>query len=204
MENILVIKREFLPDEFVNYEVAHPLSFYDFAKYCAGKTEWVLRDKAENNTAYKQIIPYAIVNFNDKIALYQRKGTEKRLENLYSIGIGGHINEHDNGEDFNQTIEKGLFRELSEEFKNFTKIYSQINFLGLINEEKTEVGKVHIGAVFLVKSDIELQPDYELNNFQWIDEKELKNFKLEYWSMLAYKLLKLIQPVNKSATNIVK
>ncbi len=76
------------------------------------------RSEAEQDKRYKQLIPYVLVICNDKILRYRRGrgGQETRLHGLYSVGIGGHISEEDNGLFSNGPgYHEGMRRELMEE-----------------------------------------------------------------------------------------
>ena len=55
---------------------------------------FVERDHAERNPALKQIIPYTVVQVEDRVLLLRRlrTGGERRLHDKLSIGVGGHIN----------------------------------------------------------------------------------------------------------------
>src|SRR5947208_2350411 len=57
------------------------------------------RSEAEQDKRYKQLIPYVLIICNGRILRYRRGrgGQETRLHGLYSIGVGGHISEEDNG-----------------------------------------------------------------------------------------------------------
>jgi predicted NUDIX family phosphoesterase len=76
-----------------------------------------------------------------------RRQSESRLHGLWSIGIGGHIDEQDAGAD---PIRTGLRRELDEElcFREPVLAKAEPRFLGLLNDDGTEVGSVHVGLVF--------------------------------------------------------
>ena len=65
----------------------------------ASEILYVNRKEAEGDKRYKQLIPYVLVICDDKILRYRRGkgGQETRLHGLYSVGIGGHISEEDNG-----------------------------------------------------------------------------------------------------------
>src|SRR5579863_6332741 len=75
------------------------------------------RSDAEQNPKYKQLIPYALLICDGKILRYQRgkKGGEKRLHGLYSVGIGGHISEDDKTLFASNLYLEGMRRELMEE-----------------------------------------------------------------------------------------
>ena len=70
---------------------------------------FIKRKDAESNTAYKQLIPYALLHCNDNIFVYRRGKllAEKRLLGNYSLGIGGHISVTDPGL-FGTTYDDGL------------------------------------------------------------------------------------------------
>jgi len=192
MEKILVVKKDALPDEWIQKKLSLKMEFNDFeANLNYNNFLWIKRKNAEKNFSYKQIIPYSIICRENNIGVYMRHGREKRLENLYSIGIGGHIDFSDNKKNVKETIKTGLLRELNEEFINFDENKSNIKFLGIINEEITEVGKVHFGLVFLIITNQKnLISGDELKNFSWVPTNQVLNCKLEYWSILAYNLLK--------------
>ena len=96
-ENVLVIRREMF-DQLGSF---HGLNFepkkYLDAFLSRGNNFFLPRAEAEVNPAYKQIIPYALITFQNKLAYYVRgkKAGEQRLVSKGSIGIGGHMNESD-------------------------------------------------------------------------------------------------------------
>src|SRR3990167_538070 len=55
------------------------------------------RAQVEEDARWQQIIPYIVFENNGKIFLMKRKAdhTDRRLANMYSIGVGGHINGKD-------------------------------------------------------------------------------------------------------------
>src|SRR5439155_1045098 len=62
-----------------------------------GHNFFLARAQAENDPAYKQIIPYVILAYDDRVLHYVRgkKAGEQRLVAKGSIGIGGHMNDQD-------------------------------------------------------------------------------------------------------------
>ena len=68
---------------------------------------------------------------------------EKRLHSKRSLGIGGHISSED--DDATDPYERGMRRELDEEVI-ITSPYRQA-CVGLINDDASEVGRVHLGIV---------------------------------------------------------
>jgi len=108
------------------------------------------RSEAENDRRYKQLIPYVLLVCGDKILRYRRgkAGQETRLHGLYSVGVGGHISEEDNGL-FASSVNgytEGMRRELMEEVA-----IDDVNetAVAVINDDSTEVGYVHFGVVHL-------------------------------------------------------
>jgi predicted NUDIX family phosphoesterase len=154
---------------------------------------YIQRAKAEIDFNHKQLIPYAIVrNHKGEILCYQRHGSEKRLSDFYSVGIGGHVNDQDEGSSVVERLTNGLQREFLEEV-GISVHKEQFNLIGMIDEEETEVGHCHTGVVFTVDiNNADLTFDTEIGNPQWkrIDEMDLSNF--EKWSTLALKLLRKI------------
>jgi len=154
------------------------------------KPKFVSRSLAEKDVSKKQIISYCIVvNEKDQVLTYSRKGNEKRLHGLLSIGIGGHINNEDEGNDFYDSVYKGTVRELEEELPGIANY--QLTPLGLINEEKTSVGHVHTGFACLVKikNDNSIQYSEELSNHKWLSLEDISLEHFEHWSQLALELL---------------
>lgn len=106
------------------------------------------RYEVETDPAFKQLIPYIVLKCGDQVFHYRRgsSGTEKRLEALRSIGIGGHISEADaaGGSDPYFT---GMMRELTEEVELTCGFHAEC--IGFINDDRTPVGSVHLGVVHL-------------------------------------------------------
>jgi len=154
--------------------------------------EWMKRDIAESNYSYKQPIAYAIIlnPKEKKLFLYQRpsNNNERRLKNLYSLGIGGHIEKQDKTKN---PILSSLLRELKEEvsLSSFT-----CHHLGYINEEINDVCKVHFGILYLIKTLSEVKPkNKETENGSLVPIKKIneliKTNALESWSKISFNAL---------------
>jgi predicted NUDIX family phosphoesterase len=102
------------------------------------------RPTAEVSPQYKQIIPYVLIRHDGAYFLLQRtqKQTEARLHHKLSLGIGGHINPD------TPELLAGLHKELEEEV-NVAGDYD-LMFVGILNDDTTEVGSVHLGAVYVL------------------------------------------------------
>lgn len=153
--------------------------------------EYRPRAEAEYDSCYKQLIPYAVLfNGTGEVLTYRRCGSEKRLSDMSSVGIGGHVNDGDSGACLYDIMVSGLKREFREEV-GVSLSESQIRLLGMINEEHTEVGQCHSGIVFRVDMDSRgLNFDPEIGNPEWIPLDKINLSKFELWSSLALKLCK--------------
>lgn len=101
---------------------------------------------------YRQIIPYIVLCVGDRVVRYKRTpaGGETRLHGRTSIGLGGHVDLVDArsaGERFDllSTVERAAERELDEELGNFDCLRRR--WVGLLVDNETPVGKVHIGLI---------------------------------------------------------
>jgi len=159
--------------------------------------QFIPREIAEKDDRYKQIIPYVVVvaRKEGNIACYRRSGTEDRLHGYISCGVGGHIRAEDEEGakiDLSQTVYRGLKRELAEEF-SFSPLGSRppLTFQGIINDDDTPVGRVHLGLLFLwmIACPGMLLPGPELADLLWLSPPALERENLEEWSHLAMKLL---------------
>ena len=113
------------------------------------------RSEAELDKRYKQLIPYVLVICGDKILRYRRGkgGQETRLHGLYSVGVGGHISEEDNGLFSNAVgYTESMRRELMEEVAVGEAKEAAV---AAINDDSTDVGYVHFGIVHVMHVDNE-------------------------------------------------
>ena len=114
------------------------------------------RPEVEQDPGFKQLIPYVIFRHgtpgSDECVFQYTRGTgqgEGRLHRKRSVGIGGHISAIDaraNGG--GSPYEEGMRRELDEEVRIDTPYV--LRCVGLINDDQSEVGRVHLGVVHLV------------------------------------------------------
>jgi predicted NUDIX family phosphoesterase len=108
------------------------------------RTEGVYRPRveAEDDPGWKQVIPYLLMRDGQRLFLMQRSqaGADRRLHDLYSLGIGGHLNPEDGD------VLEGLRREFHEEM--VADWEPQPRLVGLLNDDDTPVGQVHVGVVF--------------------------------------------------------
>jgi predicted NUDIX family phosphoesterase len=112
--------------------------------------QYLNRSEAELDKRFKQLIPYVLILCQDKILRYRRGkgGQETRLHGLYSVGVGGHISEEDNGLfTSGPGYKEGMRRELIEEVDIEQEKDAAV---ALINDDSTEVGFVHFGVVHVM------------------------------------------------------
>ncbi len=197
-EKVLCIHRDRLPPPWLKPKSIVPLGLTTFIETCTQSGfNFINREEAEQDSSLKQVIPYILLQ-NKRLAqtaIYNRQGSEKRLHDLWSLGIGGHINPIDqkNGQaSFKDILISGMERELDEELIK-RPAGDKAEFVGVISEDITDVGSVHLSAVFriLTRTPESYLPGPELSQFQWAGNKEVSQLNLELWSELALSLISL-------------
>jgi predicted NUDIX family phosphoesterase len=189
-ENVLVVRRS-LFDELGSF---HGLNFepekYLSALLSRGNNFFLPRAQAENDPGHKQIIPYALIVHGNTVLHYVRgkKAGEQRLVAKGSIGIGGHMNDTDESLfawDEN-AYRAGVEREVNEEIRIETTFEDRI--VALLNDDTTEVGRVHLGIVHVFRL---AEPKVEkreamITNLAFLKKEELlsRRDNLETWSQL--------------------
>ena len=148
------------------------------------------RAQAEINPNFKQIIPYVVIADGKNVLHYIRgkDAGEKRLVAKGSIGIGGHINDEDHTlfdfglQAFQNAVEREVCEELSIEGKFDAKP------AGLINDDSTEVGRVHFGVVHVLfrTSEQVRKNERVITQLKWLPFEGLKakREQMESWSQL--------------------
>ena len=104
---------------------------------------FVLRSEAEEDPTHKQVIPYLVLRDGERWFLMRRTkaGGDARLHDRWSIGVGGHLNPGD------RDVPGGLRREWAEELvADFVPDFTPV---GLLNDDTTPVGAVHVGFVYV-------------------------------------------------------
>src|SRR5213596_2986470 len=189
-ENVLVIRRS-LFDQLGSFQGLN----FEPHKYLGpflsrGNNFFVPRPEAEINPAFKQIIPYALIAFQNRVAYYVRgkKAGEQRLVAKGSIGIGGHMNETDESlfAMDEEAYRAGVEREVNEEIKINTPFEDRI--VALLNDDSTEVGRVHLGIVhiFKLKEPKVQKREAMITGLTFLTKEELvsRRKSLESWSQI--------------------
>lgn len=150
------------------------------------------RPDMEQDPGFKQLIPYVIFRHRDPqgttfLFQYTRGAGqgERRLHRQRSIGIGGHISSID-GAHFGEAYEEGMRRELAEEV--VMEVTCAPRLVGLLNDDLTEVGKVHLGVVHLVELDAPHVRPREADlldaGFQPLEQILADRSQFETWSQI--------------------
>lgn len=145
------------------------------------------RGDAEEDPAHKQVIPYLVLRDGDRWFLMRRTraGGDARLHDRWSIGVGGHLNPGD------VDVAGGLAREWAEELvTDFEPSYAPV---GLLNDDTTPVGSVHVGFVYLADAGgrpVAIRETDKLEgSFATTDEVAAVRDDLETWSRLVFDAL---------------
>jgi len=149
------------------------------------------RPEVEADPAWKQVIPYPVLRDGDSWFLMRRTkaGGDARLHDRYSIGVGGHVNPEDGGLDGDLTV--ALEREWHEEL--IVDFVPAFRFVGLLNDDTTTVGQVHVGLVY--EGDAAGRPvaisetDKLSGAFVSAAEVAAVTDRLETWSRIAFEWL---------------
>jgi len=168
------------------------------------------RNELEEDPSFKQIIPYAVISckepkprpWRDKLPgvrqrqsfyLFKRSSgqAEKRLQNLFSLGVGGHMNPVITKEHEEQYLIDELKRELFEEVRLVNDCaIEEIEFIGFINDDTIPVGRVHIGLLYnihLSNKEVYINETDKMTA-DWIDKSNLVEFYegMETWTKIIF------------------
>ena len=188
-EMILVVKRSAFFAQTPAWQGIKKVDFDQYLDLIKQQQEFQPRSQMEIDPTYKQIIPYLIFQHDDRYFLMQRqaKATETRLQNKFSLGIGGHIQQEDLS---GGTIFDWARREFYEEV-TYNGTFT-VEPLGIINDDSTPVGQVHVGFVFLLKGDsdqIQVQSELKSGVLLSLDENKAFYDRMETWTQMVFDFL---------------
>lgn len=150
-ERVLVVPGAEL-DRLGRFQGFHPDAVrYLSALLVADLMDYRPRAEVEDDPSFKQIIPYVVLRCGDSVFCYTRGKTqgETRLHRRRSLGVGGHVSESDaEGRRSFEAYETAMRRELDEEVAVSSP--GTMRLVGLINDDSTPVGAVHLGVVHLL------------------------------------------------------
>jgi predicted NUDIX family phosphoesterase len=145
------------------------------------------RAAMEEDSRFKQVIPYLVLRDRGSYFLMRRTraGADARLHDRFSIGIGGHLNPGD------RDLAGGLRREWSEELE--AGFVPELRLLGLLNDDSTDVGRVHLGVVYVAEAGghaVAVRETAKLEG-QFAPESAVAGVyeRLETWSQLVFDVL---------------
>jgi predicted NUDIX family phosphoesterase len=200
MEFVYVVKRYDLFDRsFPHGFVTEPDAVAEWTRRIRERGFFLERRQAEQDSSFKQIIPYTLVLHGEQVLLLRRlsKGGEARLHGKLSIGVGGHINPIDGpapggaaGAAGGDLLDAGCRRELEEEIE--IRCPYALAPVGIINDDASDVGSVHFGLVNVARCE---RPDVGIREADMLEghfvgRAELEELartergRLETWSAL--------------------
>lgn len=152
--------------------------------------EYRPRHLVEEDPEQQQVIPYCIVSdpADDTYLLTRRlhHSSEHRLHDLYSLGVGGHINPGDGERE--DPVVGGLRREWAEEI--ICPVPATARLVAAINDNSTPVASVHLGLVFLVEpaeGDVAIRETEKLaGETMSLEAMRSLYLSMETWSQLCY------------------
>lgn len=160
------------------------------------------RGAMEEDLGYKQLIPYVLLQHTDAqgvahVFSYTRGGGggEKRLHAKRSLGVGGHISTddalHDTAGEDTGLYRRGLQRELAEEVRIDSPYEERL--VGLINDDSSPVGQVHLGVVHVFQLEFpkvgSAEPDLAEGRFLPAEQVLADIDHYETWSQIAARAL---------------
>jgi predicted NUDIX family phosphoesterase len=163
------------------------------------QVEYLPRGQMEDDPSYKQLIPYVLFRWKAadgsvQLFEYLRGGGmgEQRLHAKRSVGVGGHISSLDAAAGhLSHVYREGMRRELTEEVAIDTAYDETI--VGLINDDDTPVGRVHLGVVHLCDvAEPLVQPresDLLEAGFRPVDDILSRMGEFETWSQIVARAL---------------
>lgn len=179
-EQVMVVATDVLRPFLTGHFIRDAAPILDLV---AARHTFIDRPLAEASPEWRQIIPYVVIcNASDTFTVTRTaKQTEARLHHKVSIGIGGHVNP-------GHTVLEGLQKELDEEV-HIGGAYD-LRLAGVINDESTEVGRVHLGACFILDArtrDVAVAETEKMHG-EWMSRAQLAGARpaMETWSQIVY------------------
>ena len=145
------------------------------------------RTRMEVDPTHKQVIPYLVLRDGSRWFLMRRTraGGDARLHDRWSIGVGGHLNPGD------VDVAGGLRREWREELD--AAFEPPFRPVGLLNDDTTAVGSVHLGLVFEADAagrEVRIRETHKLEGaFADTDAVRAVRESMETWSQLTFDML---------------
>ena len=145
------------------------------------------RSVMEDDPRFKQVIPYLVLRDGPRWFLMRRTrgGADQRLHDRWSIGVGGHVNPGD------ADLLGGLRREWAEELR--ADFVPEFHVVGLLNDDETPVGAVHLGIVYVADAEGRAVAIRETTKLEGVFAEESAvaavHDRMETWSSLVFDAL---------------
>ena len=175
---------------------------YDVDRYLGdlldpANIEFRPRGEVEEDPSFKQLIPYAVFQHREddgRLTLFQYTrgggGGEGRLHSKRSVGVGGHISAED-AEGKDDPYQAGFQRELNEEVIVRTAYHNRC--AGMINDDETPVGQVHLGVVHVLEVEstdvLPRESDIDQSGFEATESLLEDLDRFESWSQIVLRAL---------------
>lgn len=185
-EQVLVVPRDALPDRAAWHGLRTD-GLDVFAGLVEREGSFRPRPAMEADPSFKQVIPYLVLRDGECFFLMRRTraGGDPRLHDRFSIGVGGHLNPGD------VDLAGGLRREWAEEVA--ADFEPEFRLVALLNDDTTEVGSVHLGAVYVADAAGRPVTIRELDKLEgtFAEPAEVAAVadRLESWSRLTFEYL---------------
>ena len=186
VEHVLVIPRASIMDD-PGWLGVRDDDVDGFEALVAREGRFEPRPEMEIDRRWKQVIPYLVLRDRDRYFLMRRTkaGADARLHDRWSIGVGGHLNPGDGD------LASGLRREWREELR--ADFDPEFELIGLLNDDTTDVGSVHLGAVYVADAGglpVAIRETDKLEgHFATPDEVAAVVDRMETWSALVFEHL---------------
>lgn len=176
--------------------INNPLSFLSNAT-----TTYLPRAVAETQNDYKQVVTYTIIQHQSKVLSF-RRGLYNRaasfLRGAQCIGFGGHVAEEDHNlfSPSDMGVRENAAREIGEELMlpngRPTIEPSELEYLGTLNDDSSDVGVRHVAIVlrYWVNDWSQWRSvsrgEASINRLKWLDtaSEKINLVEFEYWSQL--------------------
>lgn len=187
-ERVLVVPRDVVVAEPWRGLRTDPAGLTTAIAAIAAHGRFEPRPAMEADPRFKQVIPYLVLRDGERWFLMRRTrgGADARLHERWSIGVGGHLNPGD------RDLSGGLRREWREEL--VADFVPAFRLVGLLNDDQTDVGAVHLGVVYEADAagrPVEVRETDKLAG-SFADEDQVAAVRdlMESWSELVFDALR--------------
>lgn len=147
-EGLVVFPKSLVKQFYIRPQLVREDSRTDRLLAALGGGKVVPRTVAESAPSVTQAVAYATLRSGNKLVCLKRTSKDRReLDNRWTLVFGGHVNSEER--DGLPGLRRCVQRELREEFGSL--VCSQIRFIGVVADPRSEVGRRHLGFMFEVR-----------------------------------------------------